>query len=301
MNRYNIHPAWLGRTLNISVVGAGGTGSIMLGVLAQMAVALQALGHPGVDVSVIDDDVVSAANIGRQAFFPPDIGQPKASVLVNRINQSFGLNFTAHVERLVNDPELRLIRELKNDTDIWIGCVDSRKARKAIHGLYTSQLERWSSAPVAWIDCGNSTRTGQVVLGLHEGPRESPNTWGNAGHPMQRHRREVVLPCVADLFAEAVDESADSLDDAPSCSLAEALRKQDLFTNRMVCDTAVNLLWQLLRHGQISSHGAFINLETMRINPMAINPAAWKRLGFELAQPGQPEVQDQTQEEEAAA
>ena len=58
-----------------SVIGAGGTGSQMLMGLAQLHTAMIALGHPGgLDVTVIDSDQVSEANVGRQMFYPSDVG-----------------------------------------------------------------------------------------------------------------------------------------------------------------------------------------------------------------------------------
>lgn len=275
---YKIHPSWVGEALNVTVVGAGGTGSVMLGALAQMAVAMRELGHQGLNVTVFDDDTVSRANIGRQAFAPGDVGQSKVDVLVNRLNLTFGLQFNSCPYRL--DPSsIDTHRAVVRDTHVWIGCVDTRQARKAIHEVYTANLNsKWSRGAVAWLDCGNLSSTGQVVLGVHQGEpgRQTPN------------QRYVALPCVADLFPETIDATLDASDDVPSCSLAEALTKQDLFTNRMVADFGINLLWQLLRHGHIDHHGGFINLKTGRINPIAVDPKVWSRMGYEMAQRQEP-------------
>ena len=105
-------------------------------------------------------------------------------------------------------------------------------------------------------------RTGQVVLGA-------------------RAKGETVIPCVADLFPETVNAKADAGDNAPSCSLPQALAKQDLFVNRAVADCALQLLWQLFRYGSTKVHGAFINLESMRTLPIPISLEGWQRMGWE--------------------
>ena len=60
-----------------------------------MSMALQALGHPGLHVTVFDPDTVSQANIGRQLFSETELGLNKAVSLVTRINRFFGYAWTA--------------------------------------------------------------------------------------------------------------------------------------------------------------------------------------------------------------
>ena len=65
--------------VTIHVAGAGGTGSQVITNLARMNVALQALGHPGLHVTVFDPDIITEANIGRQLFSETELGQGKAT------------------------------------------------------------------------------------------------------------------------------------------------------------------------------------------------------------------------------
>ena len=239
------------RKVTVKVIGAGGTGSAMIAGLAQMCVALQSLDGAEMDVVVYDDDIVTSSNVGRQAFANCDVGLPKSRVLVNRVNQTFGLRWKAIAEKFTSEDDE------SHSNCIYIGCVDTRKARKEILLAFKQRnySTRW------WLDCGNGARSGQVVLGAID-------------------RKKSDLPSVADLFPEVVDTTLDGKDDQPSCSLPQALQKQDLFTNRMVADTALNLLWQLFRYGETDYHGVFINLQTMRTNPLAIDPVAWERMGY---------------------
>ena len=56
----------------------------------------------------------------------------------------------------------------------------------------------------------------------------------------------------------------------PSCSLAEALEKQDLFINSTLAQLGCNILWKMFRHGMIVHHGLYLNLNTMKVNPIMV-------------------------------
>ncbi|WP_341744781.1 PRTRC system ThiF family protein [Azonexus hydrophilus] len=252
MEKFNLPSQFLNRAVKIAVIGAGGTGSQLITGLAQLHHAMIALGHPGgLSVRVIDDDIVSHANVGRQMFYPPDVGKPKAEILVNRVNMAMGTQWKAEVQRLTAD-------ECLYGVDLVVGCVDSRSARKAI-----KECAEQSNIPL-WLDMGNRQHDGQVILG------EVNRRGGNKR-----------LPNIADLFPETCDPSQESGGDGPSCSLAEALEKQSLFVNRGVVLYALNMLFELFRYGSLSYHGVFVNLKTARTTPLAIDPVAWEsRFGF---------------------
>ena len=63
--------------VTIHVAGAGGTGSQVITNLARMNVALQALGHPGLHVTVFDPDIITEANIGLGEIVLKGITQMK--------------------------------------------------------------------------------------------------------------------------------------------------------------------------------------------------------------------------------
>ena len=242
---HKIKPSLLTKTVKVVVVGAGGTGSHMLMGLAQLHHAMLALGHPGgLDVVVYDSDTVSHTNVGRQMFFPSDVGRNKADVLVHRINMAMGVNWKAMPERF-EEPE--------SATDLLIGCVDNRATRGLIHAcnLFTAMY---------WLDMGNTSHGGQIILGQ-----------------IGKHK---TLPNIGDLFPETIDASLDGGDDTPSCSMAEALEKQSLFINRAMALYGLNLLSELFRHGTIDYHGVFVNLKTARTTPLKIDPQAWARMGY---------------------
>jgi hypothetical protein len=42
----------------------------------------------------------------------------------------------------------------------------------------------------------------------------------------------------------------------------------------------VGLLWQLLSKGQLDRHGCFFDAENLTVNPLLIDPEAWKWMGY---------------------
>ncbi|KAI3590455.1 UBA/THIF-type NAD/FAD binding fold (plasmid) [Cupriavidus sp. U2] len=240
------------RAWQVAVVGAGGTGSALLPNLARLHHAMLELGHPGgIDCTVYDDDTVSETNVGRQGFYPVDVGQPKATLIVNRLNNLMGTRWDAETRRIGNDDRF--------DCDLVIGCVDTRSARKAI----LDAMQRGEGG--YYLDCGNESDSGQVILGQVGGPAAER------------------LPHVGDLYPELLDPKGDKADTAPSCSMAEALQKQSLVINPVIAVQAYNLLWTLFRTGTLQYCGAFVSLATGRTSPLPLDPVAWERFGYKLS------------------
>ena len=237
--------------VTVDVIGAGGTGCQVLTALARINSSLVSLGHPGLDVTCYDDDIVTTANLGRQLFSPMEVGSNKAIVLVTRLNRFFGFEWDAVPELYPNANG--------RTANITISCVDNAKARIAIGKhlrMCKNTLRDDQRKAFYWLDFGNATDTGQVVLGTVE-PIKQPNTTDTEAVKS--------LPCVDKMFNLSKVNDKDS---GPSCSLAEALRKQDLFINSTLSQLGCNLLWKLISQGSIDYQGLYLNLKTMKVNPI---------------------------------
>ena len=242
----------------VYMVGAGGTGSRMLEKLVCLHRAMKALGHPyGLRVTLIDDDTVSHANIGRKAFYPGDVGCYKSDVLINRANMALGdVAWKSSVERITTSTSL-------HNAEIVIGAVDNRAARLAM----LRGLERPMSGTRYWLDMGNTRATGQAVLGQVSSSRnkkDDPNR----------------LPHIAELYPEMIDPKFEAVDDTPSCSLAEALHKQSLFINAKVAESAAVMLSELFTAGGLDYSAVFTTVSPRQSqSSLEIDPQAWKRFG----------------------
>ncbi|MDB5725076.1 MAG: putative dinucleotide-utilizing enzyme [Novosphingobium sp.] len=221
------------RPINIMLVGCGGNGAQMLMGLASLDTALRAISSRSLDVTVVDDDIVTEANLGRQPFYRCDIGHSKARTLTERINLAHGLAWTAVHGRAPGAVGMK-------GADILISCVDTASARRAL-GI---ELANANASTVYWMDLGNRATDGQYLIGC---PARAAN------------EHQARLPTVLEAFPELADESVAD-DDAPSCSVAQALERQSLFVNRVMASHALALLFDLLGRGSIGYAGAFINL-----------------------------------------
>ena len=245
-DKYILNPT---HPITINLVGVGGTGSQVLTSLARINHALIALGHPGSHIAAYDPDEVTQANIGRQQFSMVDLGLNKATVLVTRVNRFFGFDWEAF-------PSLY---RYKQPANIMISCVDSVKSRLVIADAIDKRANGVDyQRMMYWIDFGNGINHGQVVLGTLE-CIEQPKS--------KQFETVPEMKVVTELFDLSQVDEADS---GPSCSLPEALRKQDMFINSTLAQLGCALLWKLLSTGSIDYQGLFLNLDTMKVNPIKL-------------------------------
>jgi PRTRC genetic system ThiF family protein len=244
--KYLLNPA---HKVTVNLVGLGGTGSQMLTSLARLSETLKALGHPGLHVRAWDPDEVTAANLGRQLFSPADVGQKKVISLISRINRYFGLDWEARPTLFKNQQR----------ANILVTCIDTAAGRIAIaEGLDPKKTGDVTGFPYYWLDLGNLQKTGQVILG----------TVGSIGQPKTELTTQASLPNVVKKFPQL--KKIKEKDQGPSCSLLEAIGKQDLFINSTLAQFGAGLIWKLFREGMIRHHGCFVNLDTYQVSPIPI-------------------------------
>ena len=238
------------RAIRVVVIGCGGNGSVMAMGLPYIHQALLLAGHPGgIDVTLIDGDIVSPSNCVRQPFSQSEIGLSKSVVLASRVNLFWGLKWKAIREHVAKSHKVE-------EADIVISCVDTRSARADI-----SSLVGGNATVTYWLDLGNGADGGQFVLG---------QPW-NRRNPRRADR----LRTASELFPEITDTMLGE-DEASSCSALEALERQEPFVNQTLASHSLALMAQLFRKGELVVHGAFINAIHQRAIPLAIDPLIWR-------------------------
>ncbi len=137
--------------------------------------------------------------------------------------------------------------------------MDTAKARIEIAKLISGK-QSYSPYRKAyyWFDFGNGRTSGQVVLGTLC-PIRQPEGGGGVE----------ILPTITEMFSD-LDKQDEASSHIPSCSLAEALTHQDMFINPALVNLGMALLWKLFREVKISVQGAYLNLDTLKSNPIPI-------------------------------
>lgn len=146
----------------IIVAGCGGIGAYVVQHIGRLMRVIYE-NVQGVNLTLVDPDVVEEKNLGRQLFCEAEIGLPKAVALARRYGQAWGLNTFAYVDEY---SDRLLLQDL--DLIILIGCVDNAKARAALHetlGHNPGQTTPNTMPKIWWLDCGNLKDTGRVCLG----------------------------------------------------------------------------------------------------------------------------------------
>lgn len=113
--------------------------------------------------------------------------------------------------------------------------------------------------PLYWMDFGNAQFTGQVLIGTIRNKIAQPIS-----------KEFLSIPGMNNVTEEVSYSTLRDTDSGPSCSLAEALKKQDLFVNSMLAQAGCEILWKMIREGRTLHRGAYLNMETLRLTPIPV-------------------------------
>ncbi|KGO09991.1 PRTRC system ThiF family protein [Elizabethkingia bruuniana] len=256
-DNYLINPI---NPVTINLIGAGGTGSKVLTALMEMNHSLIQLGHAGLQVRLWDDDLITEANLGRQRFAESEIGLYKSVALINRANRWMGTNWKAETQKFKKSESEKFSKNILSN--IYISCVDSVSARFEIADILKSlnNGRYYADCPLYWLDYGNNQHTAQAILATI-GTIKQPNS--------EKYDTVDHLPLITDEFGDLLKQS-EEFDDTPSCSLTEALEKQDLFINSALAQMGSSLLWSLFRNGLTENRGFFLNLKSFHSQPIKL-------------------------------
>lgn len=138
----------------ITLIGCGGTGSILAEHLAQMLAGFRL----DCELMLIDGDLVTAENLWRQNFAAYEVGQNKAEALALRLSGRYGIGVAFHPCYLSRKTTLNL----QAVDRLTITATDTLLSRKAV-----AMLE-----PSLWIDAGNDKTFGQARIGTTDAPKK---------------------------------------------------------------------------------------------------------------------------------
>jgi len=228
--------------ITISLIGVGGTGSLVLPRLARMNFGLKQMGHPGLMVFSYDDDVVETYNVGRQNFSDCDISKNKAFAITEKCNLAWGTVWEALPIKYALGKNMT--------SNIHIICVDNAEFRKKYYESseeLTKKKEPYLSNFFT-IDCGNGKNFGQVIISDSHKQLKNP----------------------FDLYPDMINQDNEETQGMASCSYAESLEKQDMFINDQISVECVKILWSLFRKEELNINGVVVNAETNKTLPLKI-------------------------------
>jgi len=113
--------------------------------------------------------------------------------------------------------------------------------------------------PMYWLDLGNGKDSGQVWL----------STIGEIKQPESKKFNTVgVLSEIFKAYPNLMETQEEN--NEPSCSLAQALNRQDLYINSVLSNMGASLLWSMFRLGVLENRGLFLSLADFRSTPVPI-------------------------------
>jgi PRTRC genetic system ThiF family protein len=242
----------------VVIVGCGGTGAQIARTVARIIRMMQDTGKSTPKLRFVDPDVVETKNVGRQLYTDANVGMYKSIELSRRFNYALGLEIEAIPEAFNHENHI----SSRGGSTVIIGAVDNWAARKAIA----------RAEGAIWIDCGNSTHSGQVVIG--DASNVDKITYAlKSVHADSKSIRS--LPNAGMLYPEllAPDPEEEQLAQTLSCAELLALSLQSATINQFVASIAAEYLRKLLYREDIHSWYTTINTTTlsMKSTPVTID------------------------------
>ena len=232
-----------GEISTLYLVGVGGTGSYLAQSLAKLVAGYQL----DLEVVLVDPDAVEEKNIFRQNFHAYEIGLPKAEALSLRLNQQFGTSFSFYVGDGVS-----LLTNSSSYRRLVVTCVDSVAVRRKV------------KEESLWLDTGNGRDFGQVIFGTTgrvKALKKVQKEWTKTPHVEE-------LPSPKRKCGAWSEE--EQQDVAPSCADMTFFSEQGVFINEWSASAALNILFQILVKGQVSTPAIYFNCEQGRMSPASI-------------------------------
>ena len=206
---------------NILIIGVGGTGGLFANFLAKI---MQGKERTSYSIALVDADRVEKKNLERQPYFVEDIGEAKAKITAEALEEGYGVAFR-YYDRFINSAdEISQILQAGlpsqtyayNISNIIVGCVDNHAARKCMHDYF----EHFSGGNLLYIDSGNEYNFGEIVYSV-------------------KHNQTVYSPLKSHYFPDMFSGDMTSREDE-SCEALNNSAPQHFCTNLMAASIMIS-------------------------------------------------------------
>jgi PRTRC genetic system ThiF family protein len=239
-------PQYRHQALKVGVVGCGGTGGFVAEGLCRLL-------DEEIVIILVDHDTVEERNLVRQNFFRDELGLSKSEALSRRLCEKYNRRIgylTSPISMIDLMPE------------IIIGCVDNGMARRDIAAKATTKWQPNTGIQKGWwIDAGNDTNFGQVLI-------------GNAPVNHLKHAFETkdqvcyALPLPTEQRPELLLELPRP---APACAEAVARDEQSATINQVMGALVLEVVRRIL-NGSCSWMQLSVDMDNGTMNPTLATP-----------------------------
>lgn len=231
-----------GETVEVVLVGCGGTGSFLALHLGRLAFHLREQYGRRMDLTFIDYDRVEEKNVGRQNFCPMEVGEPKAWALMRRLNAAFGLESKSVVAPF--ETNMVAGTGMRMQFRLLIGAVDNAGGRRELERCTKANGGAW------WLDCGNHEHSGQVLLGNR----------GNIFAPEIKLGMCFALPLPSIQHPELLESEERDERLVESCAELAVRDAQSLMVNQMIAGWAASYVYRLLVGRDLDIYATYVDL-----------------------------------------
>lgn len=256
------------KSVRITVVGCGGTGSWLAAQVARVGRVLIEQGRR-VQIVFVDPDRVSATNVPRSCFCEREIGELKAVVLARRYAAAWVLEIGTITERFA--PEMIRASSNEDVLNVVVGCVDNAAARRSLSEVLVRRTpygyyDYGSSRQTILIDCGNTREGGQVLVGSVSRQEEMRASFKGKSIC-------TALPSPTWQHPELLEELEEERPDH-NLSCAELMRRnaQSLMVNHFVASIAGDYLVRLLVTKNLRRFATYFDMEACSTRNKYITP-----------------------------
>ncbi|BCY18665.1 hypothetical protein hrd7_25140 [Leptolinea sp. HRD-7] len=241
------------RSINLALIGCGGTGSWLAPAVARVGRWLMDMNHD-VDIVFVDPDTVEEKNIFRQNFCAAEVGENKAETLAQRYSEAWGLSISAWNQKFQCDRWRGY-----DGFGVLLGCVDGPEGRKEINRYITTYSHAW------WIDSGNTASYGQVLIGANrqqwekKDPLSIPGYTSWVASPAVQHP-ELIAP--GDNSPDQMASTGSTIDAELSCADMALRDSQGMAINQRMAAEMADYLIRLLITKDLRKYATYIDLET---------------------------------------
>jgi len=240
------------------IVGAGGTGSHLTYKMAKIALALKELGRKPIKVTLVDGGEIRNTTHFRGNFSPFVREGNKAVNTIEYVNRLFKVDFKSLDAAIAEATTYMDIGLQTNQCVFFITCTDTISSRAATKSILENFSKLYKFSSLYWMDIGNDKDFGQYILG----------TVGKIEQPYVPGVKTIAKMPLFYTFFEEYFKRTDS--NTQSCNFFETVSSQELLINDIMATHAAYMIYDFLINYNITYQGAFINMETLTINPIML-------------------------------